>query len=151
MVLSCLWASLAFFSEVRRGWISKVPSVLGFISTRASLGQQWIRVGARGDCSRGKGGRERQAPVGRAWAVGRPIIFAEGSHRSSEHHPSRSHLPELSTPSYDPRWRRWGMKGTQPPALGGRPPAGFEGDPRELGITVPPSSGSPRVIAKKAV
>lgn len=74
MVLPCLWASVSFFSEVRSGWISKVPSILGFISTGAPLGQQWIGVGARGE-----GGRERQAPVGRARAVGRPSIFAEGS------------------------------------------------------------------------
>ena len=28
---------------------------------------------------------------------------------------------------------------------------GFEGDLRELGMTMPPSTGSPRVIAKNAV
>ena len=151
MVLSYLWASVSFFSEVRRGCISKVPSILGFISTRASLGHQWIRVGARGNGSRGKGGRERQAPVGRARAVGRPSIMLRGLQRSSKHHPSHSHLPELCIPSYDPRWWRLGMKGTQPAAPGGRPPTGFKGDPRELGMTMPPSSGSPRVIAEKAV
>ena len=95
-------------------------------------------------------GKGRHPWAGRGlWAD--PASSLRGLQRSSEDHLSHSHLPELCIPSYDPRWRRWGMKGTQPPAPGGRPPTGFEGDPRELGMTMPPSSGSPRVITEKAV